>query len=248
MEDRRARTIAEAITETLKDILAPRVCCGCFEEGSWCCSTCISDLTWHPNDTCLGCHRFVPGAVTCGVCRPKIPLHRITAVADYRNVTIRQLIHTVKYARAHDANSAVGEVVTMWAATPHRSIAFSSGRSIKMIIPIPLHRRGMRSRGFNQSIPIAEALAACGVGDLAIDALQRVGRGRPQAQLPHEQRFSNIAGRFRVRKSAVVKISGAHIVLVDDVITTGATASTCARILRDAGARTVSAFALARGT
>ena len=111
-------------------------------------------------------------------------------------------------------------------------------------MPVPLHPRRRRERGFNQSELIARALGARTGCALCPGALVRRKDTAPQAELSAAERRRNVAGAFAVRQRA--QVAGRVVVLVDDVWTTGATALACARILREAGAVEVRLLSVAR--
>ena len=109
--------------------------------------------------------------------------------------------------------------------------------AVDVVIPVPLHRRRLRARGFNQA---AELIRGAGARP-ALDKLARIRHTPPQTDKPPPARMANVAGAFAARN-----VLGAHVLLIDDVITTGATADACARALREAGAKSVQVLALAR--
>jgi ComF family protein len=111
------------------------------------------------------------------------------------------------------------------------------------VVPVPLHVKRLRWRGFNQSRLLAKRLAACWDVPLA-EPLARVRNTIPQATLPEEARRTNVAGAFAVRNAGMV--DGRRICLVDDVSATGSTILECAKALREAGAVEVRAYVLAR--
>ena len=106
-----------------------------------------------------------------------------------------------------------------------------------LVIPVPLHPRRLRVRGFNQA---AELIRGAGVKP-ALSRLARIRHTPPQTDKPPPARMANVAGAFVARN-----VFGLRVLLVDDVMTTGATADSCARALREAGATAVSVLALAR--
>ena len=114
---------------------------------------------------------------------------------------------------------------------------------IDLLVPVPLHPSRLRYRGFNQSLLLAQYVGAL-LGVEVRDALERTRRTDAQASLGAEQRQANVAGAFAARPDAAV--AGLSIVLVDDVITSGATLSACTGELRQAGAKSVSAVSIAR--
>jgi ComF family protein len=110
----------------------------------------------------------------------------------------------------------------------------------RALIPVPLARRKQRERGFNQSDRLAEGLAAAWSIPVWSDVLVRTRATRTQTQLTPGERMHNVAGAFTVPGSARGRLAGAHIVLVDDVVTTAATLNACAAALHSGGVRIVS--------
>lgn len=111
-----------------------------------------------------------------------------------------------------------------------------------LIVPVPLHRTKERKRGYNQSACIAEGMA-WSTGVPVQSALQRIRKGDSQTHKSRIERWNNVAGIFILQQKQLV--AGKHILLVDDVVTTGATLESCGSTLLDGGASQVSAAALA---
>ena len=108
------------------------------------------------------------------------------------------------------------------------------------LIPIPLASARKRERGYNQSALLASGIAARWRIPVWENAVIRSRSTRSQTQLTQEERLGNVAGSFAIGSVAADALTGAHLVLVDDVITTGATLNECAKVLYDAGARIIS--------
>lgn len=115
-----------------------------------------------------------------------------------------------------------------------------------VLVPVPLHYTRLVVRGFNQSGWLAQAIGAAAGRPVAVDALVRTRRTVSQAGLGGRARRRNVSGAFKVRASRVGRIAGQRVLLVDDVLTTGATLSACTRALKQAGARQVDVLVLAR--
>lgn len=115
-----------------------------------------------------------------------------------------------------------------------------------IVVPAPLHRGRLFSRRYNQAAMLSSALAARSGASAELMMLARTRATPPQKNLSPEARRRNVAGAIEIRPEKADRAKGAHIVLVDDVLTTGATLSACARALKKAGARRVDAVVLAR--
>jgi ComF family protein len=117
------------------------------------------------------------------------------------------------------------------------------GRQFDLIIPVPLHSARLRERGFNQAHFLARILSEEIDAPLSA-ALQRVRYTRTQTAFDRTERMENLRDAFRLRKK--VSVRDLQVLLVDDILTTGSTLNECARVLREAGARSVHAVTVAR--
>ncbi len=148
---------------------------------------------------------------------------------------LRELIHLYKYGRVQTLAKPLGDLLA--AALP-REERFDA------VTAVPLHWRRQWQRGFNQSELLARIVAArYGIG--VVRALRRVRSTKAQAGLSNTRRRENVAGAFECRRGARA-LQGKRILLIDDVMTTGSTAASCARVLKSAGAAKVSLLAVAR--
>ena len=120
-----------------------------------------------------------------------------------------------------------------------------AGNKAEMIVPVPLHPTKQRERGFNQAERLADRLGAATQFSVNKRLLRRVIPTRTQTQLSRPERLANVRNAFALRDGQ--RLNGERIVLVDDVFTTGATTSACAKVLMAAGAGEVWVWTLARG-
>jgi len=161
---------------------------------------------------------------------------RARAVARYDGV-MRTLVHDLKFHDRHDAR----RLFARWLTQAGSELLADAD----LIVPVPLTRGRLLSRRFNQSAILAlEVARHTGISAEPL-ALLRTRRTQPQVGLTRQQRRRNVAGAFAVAKGHAGRISGTKILLIDDVITTGATADACARALKRAGAARVDVLALA---
>ncbi len=193
---------------------------------------------------CLICGEriYSPYAVTenrgprCGVCRRVEPVFaRAAAYGSYEG-GLRELIHLLKYGGVRPAANVLGRMLAETMATLENEFEQPS----VALVPVPLYRARRRQRGFNQAELIARAALknnACGGRfRLCASALIRQRETSSQIGLTRHQRRENLRGAFAVSDPELVR--GREVLIVDDVYTTGATASECARVLRRAGAKT----------
>jgi ComF family protein len=152
----------------------------------------------------------------------------------------RRLVLAFKHADRIDAAPAWGE----WLARAGADLLADAD----FLVPVPLHHRRLISRRYNQAALMAQALGRTSGLPVVVDALRRVRATPSQGRMNRSQRERNVAGAFAVRASRQESIRDARIVLVDDVITTGATLTACIRPLLHAGAANVDVLTLARVT
>jgi len=178
----------------------------------------------------------------CGLCRRLEPPYvKATAYGSYES-GLRELIHLLKY---HQVRPAAGILGRMLAEAVEDLQPLFESREI-LVVPVPLHSRKLRQRGFNQSELIARSALKKQSAGLVLNAgvLRRCRETQSQIGLSRHQRRENIRGAFAVVKPD--EVSGREILVVDDVFTTGTTVSECARILRRAGASKVYVATVAR--
>ncbi len=147
---------------------------------------------------------------------------------------LRKLIHLFKYGRVKPLAKPLARLMAESLPREHR---------FDLVVPMPLHWTRQWNRGFNQAELLAKVLSKC-LDAPVVRALRRKRRTAPQAGLTNSERRLNVSGAFALNPRVSVK--DRHVLLVDDVMTTGATAAACAALLKRAGAKRVSVLALAR--
>ena len=171
------------------------------------------------------------------------PFEKAAAYGSYDS-GLRELIHLLKYEQVRPAANVLGRMLAEVIAGLEGNLAASS----VLVVPVPLHVRKLRQRGFNQSELIARAALKLQPDHnrltLCTTLLERRRETRSQIGLTSHQRRENLRGAFGVTRPQ--EVAGREILLVDDVFTTGTTASECARVLRRAGALKVWVATVAR--
>lgn len=179
---------------------------------------------------------FGPGLVSPKALASPPAWDRARAVARFDG-TARTLVHRLKYGDGTHLADALGG---MMARAGHELLAPET-----LLLPVPLHRGRLWRRRFNQSALLARRIAALSGAELALDLLVRAKATRPQVGLSGRERAENLAGAFRLGDQGKARIAGRAVVLVDDVMTTGATLDRLARLVRRAGAGSVDALVFA---
>jgi ComF family protein len=178
-----------------------------------------------------------PGVLSMEAIADPPAYYRARAAVRFDDVA-RTLVHALKYGDRLDLAPMMGR----WMATAGRSLTAEADA----IIPVPLHWRRYWARRFNQSALLAEAIAKASQVPLVLGALRRVKATPQQVGLSQSARALNVQGAFRVSPSGKAAVAGRRLILVDDVITTGATVDASARALLRAGAAEVNVLTFAR--
>lgn len=235
------------LAEQLARLIFPPRCqvCGNLNEALFC-ETCRAQAEFIRPPFCLTCGQMLnpqtAGASWCADCREQRPFSGARAVGIYTG-TLREAIIRYKYDGRRRLAQPLGEMLAALAREEDAPGSLPL-RTAAAIVPVPLYPRRRAWRGFDQaellSIPLGQALGL----PVWTDVLARVRDTTPQVSVPGSERLDNVRNAFAVRKPW--RLKGRRVILVDDVFTTGATISECARVLRDAGAEAVYALTVAR--
>jgi ComF family protein len=163
--------------------------------------------------------------------------HRARAAVRYDDIA-RTLVHALKYADRLDLAPIMGR----WMARAGRELLADADA----LVPVPLHWRRLWSRRFNQSAHLAKTIALASGVPVADTALKRVKATVQQVGLSQAERAQNVQGAFRVPVESKPAVAGRRLILIDDVLTSGATSDACARALLRAGAKSVDVLVFAR--
>lgn len=223
------------------DILFPPRCLNCrgpVDRSGVLCGTCWSAIGFIGLPHCAACGRpfdFDPGAgARCGACLRHPPaFDRARAVFVYDDAS-RGLILGFKHADRTHAAPAFAQ----WMARAGGELLATADR----LVPVPLHWTRLFKRRFNQAALLAQELGKQSGVAMLPQGLKRMRRTPSQGHLSAAERWRNLAGAFRAPR----RLDGLRIVLVDDVLTSGATVEACAKALRAAGASAVDVLTLAR--
>lgn len=251
----------------LLDVFFPIACVSCEKPNEWICEECLNKIPLKKIQVCPVCEKSItPDGRVCFACQKKSFLNGLLAASYYYKAGIMssqprkyqfiaslqkielvsKMIHYYKYRFVQDLHVPLGKIII-------KSFSESQLALPDLIIPVPLHSRRLRWRGFNQAGLLAEYLGQNIAPGFPIPVrenfLVRQKYTFPQMKVKdHKKRKRNIQGAFGIKTEMATKnfLRGKNILLVDDVATTGATLFECARVLKKAGASEVFGLVVAR--
>ena len=233
-----------SIGQALLDLAYPPSCLACrrgLSATGALCSPCWSQVRFIERPFCERLGTPFSHDLGIGILSPEAisdpPVyHRARAVAYYEEGPIASLVHRLKYADHTELAGPMGR----WMARAGAELLSEADA----LIPIPLHRMRLFQRRFNQAALLAHGIARYQKLSVETDALARRKKTRPQVGLTRAQRSANMQAAFEVTDSS--KIYGKRLILIDDVLTSGATVEAAARALLRAGAQAVDVLVFAR--
>jgi ComF family protein len=249
------------------DLVFPIECLGCGEEKEWLCPRCFKLIALKSGQYCLHCKAPKRYGEFCQSCQPLYGLNGVWIAGDYEDKLLSAIIKNLKYRFARDLSVVLGDFLTLFLKNFIARSRFSSQdvgeeniwrkfKTIKqspdilldfshsVIIPVPLHNKRRRWRGFNQAEEIAATVANCFSLPLVLNRLIRIKHRPPQAKLKENERQSSVRGIFAWSGGP---LNSRNIILIDDVVTTGSTLNECARVLKKNGAGEVWGLVAAKG-
>lgn len=239
---------ALAVLTPLVDLVFPPRCplCGdALGEQGGLCIACWSKLVIPGNPACALCQRPLGDAfsgadsdsLTCAPCLAAPPRHAGIAAATLYNPTSRDLVLAFKYGRRVGLGTLLGRLM---------AARVGELQGEWLVVPVPLHRWRLWKRGFNQSVLLARTIAAAPGRTLAVDALVRTRATPSLGGLGRSDRAKALRGSIAVNRTWKTRLAGMQVLLVDDVMTSGATSDACIRALHRAGAGKVRIACFAR--
>lgn len=219
------------LKDDILDLIFPQHCIICKkylsrkEENI--CQPCWDNLVFLPSPFCAECRSFVEKDRKCKRCEDESGLSLVYSLGNF-DESYQRLIYAFKYGQLLNLGKRLGSTLGEKIKEDKRFL------ECDFLIAVPLHSSRKRKRGFNQSEILADEISQKIGLPVLKDILKRKKKTKDQTNLDTKEREENVRGAFEVRDRD--KISGKNIILVDDVITTGATLKECARTLTQAGA------------
>lgn len=235
------------LLQGLKSLVYPPHCLVCSNHstadpsGPGVCPPCRAAIVSNRPPFCRKCSRYLGAHIEqtyCKECRNAKPSFDFAWSACLYEDPLKELIHRFKYGQKTQLRRLFAEAMISFI----KEYGLDT-EQFDMIVPVPLSSTRSRERGYNQAQLLAQELAREFSIPLVQNYLRRVRHTHPQSFLDEKQRWTNIKGAFTIRK--LKNLRRKNILLVDDLLTTGATASEAARVLKDAGAGTVGVLTLA---
>lgn len=217
--------------EAILNTIAPHSCLVCKRQGYALCPACYLDVITEVPPRCVKCLALTKDYEVCSKCRSRIPLKNVWVVSEYQG-HIKLAIKRFKFERKRALARPLANLLC-------DSLPYFKFRPI--IVPIPTASSRLRLRGYDHAGLLAKELSRL-TGLKHIDLLRRLGQTR-QVGAKRVKRLEQLDGAFRTIRQGYVE--GEHILLVDDVVTTGSTLIVAAKELKKAGAKSVSAVVLA---
>ncbi len=234
----------EKLKNLILDILFPKFCVNCQKEGSYLCPDCFSLIEIFERQYCPFCFpsKAVADGKTCDYCRRGKKLNGLFCATSYDNFIVKKIIRQLKYEPfVKDLAGPLSSLIIAHLAFFKKQSFFEN----YLLIPMPLHIKRQKFRGFNQAEEIANKLSLSLEIPVRANILIKIKNTPAQAELSNKERRKNIKNVFLCKQPEAIK--NKRIILVDDVLTTGSTMESVAETLKQSGAKEVWGMVVARG-
>lgn len=212
------------LIRSLIEFLAPAECLKCGRQGDLICANCIDNLAVTKRPTCYRCNRLSDDGRTCPTCRRYAPLSGVIVGSHY-DETVKTVVQAMKYQHASSVAPMLGGIITPL-------LRLRSVGDFDLVTSVPPSPGRYRQRGYNQAELIARAVSR----DLGLPYTRLLGRRGKTRQVGHSrsERLKQVQDAFYVLRPGPAA-AGGRVLIIDDVLTTGATLAECARQLKAAG-------------
>jgi ComF family protein len=220
------------IKEFVLDLIFPKECFGCGYEGVYLCESCQAKIEINSIFKCALCHQESILGQICNNCQKDTFLKTIWVATDYNNKILQCLIHNLKFKYIEEISSILANLAIKYLKHYKIFEQFDITDENSIIVTVPLHKKRLLSRGFNQSDLLAQEIS----NYFKIPFVKLISRQKntqTQIGLDRQSRQKNVQNAFSLNNYNNYK--NKKIILIDDVVTTGSTLKECARVLANAG-------------
>jgi len=221
----------------------PASCYGCGAADTYLCAECAGNVGALPQPQCPHCGTRLPFGQLPNACRATLRLSRFFCCSDYHNARVREMIHDFKYSRAFALAPALANSMHAWLTNDGYAPLFAE--HTVLVVPVPSHPKRERERGFHPAAVLAREFAHQMNLAYVPDVLLKTRNNQQQVETKNAaERRENVKGVFALNKPELVR--GRTVLIVDDVCTTGATLTECAKAIRTGNPKAIWALALAK--
>ncbi|PIZ99454.1 MAG: hypothetical protein COX77_01560 [Candidatus Komeilibacteria bacterium CG_4_10_14_0_2_um_filter_37_10] len=235
----------KSLGQIILNCLWPLTCCSCHQDVFLLCPDCQEQITLRDKKQCPLCKGVQKNTEICPACQSTTALSKIIICTDYENSIIQKTIQAYKYQYLLPlAEPLAAILIKKFEQLINQGEIIIDPKNKPLIIPTPLHRQRQWERGFNQSAQLAKIFARYFGFDYNERIIQRKRNTTHQAELNREKRLQNMINSFQITHANAIQ--NRIIILIDDVITTGATLNEQAKILKENGAAEIWALVIAK--
>lgn len=231
------------IIDFLLDIIFPKQCLKCGRDDFWICNKCFNNIKLLKIQTCPIC-RIENHGETCEQCSINSNLDGLLIATSLNNKLVQKAIHNFKYKYITDLKKPLSSLMFKTFDRYRKNITISNSDKL-VIVPVPLHKKRFRERGFNQSNLLALSIAKKTKFTYNPNIIYRKKYTETQTKLSRKERTENVKSAFKLNKS--LDFIDKNVIIIDDVATTLSTLEECAKILKKAGAKKIWGLVIARG-
>ena len=218
---------------------------GCKQSDTYLCRDCFNKIPLAANVDCFFCKKVTGQGRVCLNCKKETYLDRVISATEYREPLTRELIKAFKYHFVTELGEPLSQLLIR---IIEANFLLAGDKSRFLIVPVPLHKRRLKYRGFNQAEIIAQNISDHFQIPTNTEILLRKIAKAPQAKISDtEKRKLNISDVFALNPAFKEELGDKTILLIDDVITTGATLCEAAKVLKQNSAKEVWALTIAKG-
>lgn len=243
-------TYPQKIIHWVLDVVFPKICLGCGKfthknDFDYVCNKCFGKTVPQNGFECIGCKKQTRLGLTCAFCAKENKIDQLIIAAKLSDSLVDKMLKTYKYKFVYDMAAPLSALAKR-RVKKLASKNFNLFEDNPLLVPVPLHKKRLNWRGFNQAELLVKDISDAYHMSYRSDVLARVADQKHQADIKgKEDRINNVRNNFAVTDSTLTR--DRTIILIDDICTTGATLNECAKVLKESGAKRVIGFVIARG-